>query len=176
MSWTRRVLVTCAFALMLAGVVLMVTQKEELFLALSVVGFALVLVAVPSLPKEAAGEDRAPGVAPPPRTEPPAAVTEPPGTEAVTVPASDETEPGGREAEPEPVAPAGPRAEVPPPGGAAGAGTVAAQPPPPPGAAASAAPAEYERGGGTTELSARNVAIAGAAAGVVVWLWRRVRR
>lgn len=60
MSWTRRILILVAFAVMLGGVALMVTQQDELWLALSLAGFVLVLAAVPSLQRErAATEDRA---------------------------------------------------------------------------------------------------------------------
>lgn len=60
MSWARRGLVVLAFAMMIAGVALLVTQESELFLILSVAGFALVLVAVPSLPREAEQDEPAP--------------------------------------------------------------------------------------------------------------------
>jgi hypothetical protein len=59
-SWARRGLVVLAFAMMIAGVALLVTQESELFLILSVAGFALVLVAVPSLPREAEQDEPAP--------------------------------------------------------------------------------------------------------------------
>ena len=55
MSWTRRILVLLAFALMVGGVALMITQREELYLAASMAGFVLMLAAVPSLPRQRAG-------------------------------------------------------------------------------------------------------------------------
>ena len=177
MSWTRRLLVTCAFALMLVGVALMIIQEDELFLALSLAGFALVLVAVPSLPREAepgagVGRPAAPE-AEPGAAEPESAEPAPPGPAAAAPAGPEPAEPepaegsagGGGELLPAPPSAAPPAAAALAYEPAARAG--AAQPEPPGGG---------EPGGRLSDLSARDLALAGAAAGAALWLWRRVRR
>jgi outer membrane biosynthesis protein TonB len=178
-SWTRRLLVTCAFALMIVGVALMIIQEDELFLALSLAGFALVLAAVPSLPREAesgAGEGLPPAPeAGPVAAEPESAEPPPPGP-AAAVPAGPEPEP----VEPEPTkGSAEDRDEPLPAPAAAAAPPAAAQAPEPPARAAAAAPGHPvggEPGGPLGARSARDLALVGAAAGAALWLWRRVRR
>jgi outer membrane biosynthesis protein TonB len=182
-SWTRRLLVTCAFALMIAGVALMVTQEDELFLALSLAGFALVLVAVPSLPREAERVEQGPAAAAPPAPEATPRRAEPEAAPAEAEPVA----PSEAVAPAEPVAPSGPEpvaaeAAVPEPTEpAVPTAPIAPEPAEPPagrGGEPVSAPAAAagERGGRLTELSARDFALAGAAAGAALWLWRRVRR
>lgn len=183
MSWTRRLLVACAFALMLAGVALMVIEEDELFLALSLGGFVLVLVAVPSLPHDEETEEPGARAAesgpaelmpapqeaePPERAAPaPAAVTAAPDPTASgpAVPEPDAPDP----APPEPIAPepAAPEPIAPEP---------AAPEPIAPGRAAPEFPPGGEPGGRLRDLSPRGIALAGAAAGAALWLWRRATR
>lgn len=243
MSWTRRVLVMLAFVLMVGGVALMVTQREELYLAASAAGFALVLAAVPSLPRqratdaEAAGEDEVAGavadaptprrkgsgsgqdgaalgtrewtgnvtVLPRPAGEPAASERGAPaepgeaaasGHDAPSEPgqaatpehggpveagqaatpehgASAEAE-GERAAGPLPRAPARDAGEQPP----AAAPPRAADAPPAAAASEQARPSPSTPGSraSAADVSPRGLAIAGAAAGAMLWLWRRARR
>lgn len=193
MSWTRRFLVLVAFALMLAGVALMVTQKEELYLGLSVAGFALVLAAVPGLPREPVGDEvlAEPAAPRPAPGEPPTGLEHAPsGQGAPRRAEAQELEPPPREeptpadaeepapADAEPVAPAGTEPAAEPAGGGgepAAAATAPASPPVQP-AEPLKRPAAARLGRPSPREPARRLLIGGIAAVAVLVLWRWLRR
>jgi FtsH-binding integral membrane protein len=49
-SPARRLIILAGFTLMVAGIVLLLSQEEEVFVALSVLGFVVVVAAVPPTP------------------------------------------------------------------------------------------------------------------------------
>lgn len=207
MSPARRLIILAGFTLMVAGIVLLLSQEEEIFVALSVLGFVVVVAAVPRLQRERdeAGAVPATGVQPAAEVEPATDAQPPtePGIElppgnATVVPseptlehaAVEDSEASEHEQEPQPEPAAPPPAAVEPAPAAtpvpAPASPELAEPAPsfpapkrpgtwqPP-----SPPANRQAATGPGGLSARNVAVAGTAAGAagaLLWAWRRARR
>ena len=198
MSSARRLIVLLGFTLMVAGVLLLVTQEEEIFVALSVLGFVVVVAAVPRLRRERseAGDEPATGVQPGAGAEPATGIQ--PTTGNVTVvpseptlehPAAADPETSREEHEPEPAPPPPAALEPAPP---APPVPTATAPEPEERAAAPSfrRPERWDLGQasspsasgrartGPPRPSARTAAVAGTAAGAgaLLWAWRRGRR
>ena len=206
MSPARRLFVLAGFTLMVAGIVLLLSQEEEIFVALSVLGFVVVVAAVPRLERGEAGAAPATSVQPAPAVEPPTG-TQPP-TGDVTVVSGEPTlehpavaDPeafgDGQEPRPEPSEPPAPAPEPEP------AEPVPAEKTPEPAPAEPESepaepelaepapafpaperwgswrpPADAQGAPGSARPRARTVAVAGAAvtAAAALWAWRRARR
>jgi len=194
-SPARRLIILAGFTLMVAGIVLLLSQEEEVFVALSVLGFVVVVAAVPRLSREPSDAGWG-GTA----DEPPAeAGFEPPTDNVTVVPGgptlehaavADPKAPDDQEPQPEPAAaPPGALEPAPPaPLVAAPAPPKLAEPAPAPPFPAPerwgtwqppSPPADGQAAAGPAGLSARKVAAAGAAAGAagaLLLAWRRARR
>jgi len=185
-SSARRLIVLLGFTLMVAGVLLLVTQEEEIFVALSVLGFVVVVAAVPRLKRERseAGDEPATGIQPTTGN-----VTVVPSEPTLEHPAAADPETSREEHEPEPAPPPPAALEPAPP-----APPVPTATPPEPEERAPAPsfrrPERWDAGQasspsasgrartGPPRPSARTAAVAGTAAGAgaLLWAWRRGRR
>jgi len=201
-SPARRLIILAGFTLMVAGIVLLLSQEEEVFVALSVLGFVVVVAAVPRLERGGAGAAPATGVQPAAAVEPPTGtdsstgdVTVVSGEPTLEHPAVADSEAFGDGQEPrpelsEPPAPAPePEPDEPVPAETTPEPAPAEPEPAEPAEPAPAFPAPERWGSwrppadapgatGSARPRARTVAVAGAAvtAAAALWAWRRARR